>query len=78
MHHVGTPAVAYVIAIVGNARNVPDADKIYFVGWRRNSDGEHVSDGNYLKTLAIVGEEAARNLRENNISSRWSDIPHDE
>ncbi|MBD5521645.1 MAG: hypothetical protein HDR03_10615 [Lachnospiraceae bacterium] len=78
MHHVATPAVATMIAIICNARNVPDADKIYFVGWRKNSDGQQVSPENYLKTLAIVGEEVARNLRENNISSRWSDIPHDE
>lgn len=78
MHHAGTPAVADMIAIVGKARNVPDEDKIYFKGWMKNPDGKNVSDGNYLKTLAIVGEVAASNLRANNISSCWSDIPNDE
>lgn len=77
-HHRRTPAVSDMIRIIGKTRNVPDADKIYFVRWRKNPDGEHVSDGNYLKTCSIVGEEAAQNLRENNISSCWSDIPHDE
>ncbi len=78
MHHTRTPAVADMIGIISRARNVPEANKIYFVGWKRNPDGQNVSDGNYLKTLAIVGEEVARNLRANNISSRWSDIPRDE
>lgn len=77
-HHTRTPAVADMIAVVGKSRNVPDEEKIYFVRWRRNPDGEHVSDGNYIKTCSIVGEEVANNLRANNISSCWSDIPHDE
>lgn len=77
-HHTKKPAVAEMIAVVGTTRNVPDADKIYFVRWRKNPDGEHVSDGNYWKTRSIVGEAVANNLRANNISSCWSDIPHDE
>lgn len=77
-HHIMTPAVSDMIRIVGISRNVPDAEKIYFVRWRRNPDGEHVSDGNYVKTCSIVGEEFANNLRDNNISSCWSNIPRDE
>lgn len=67
-----------MISVVSISRNVPDSAKIYFVRWRRNPDGEHVSNGNYLKTCSIVGEVVANNLRANNISSCWSDIPHDE
>lgn len=77
-HHTRTPAISEMISVVSAKRNVADADKIYFVRWRRNSDGEHVSNGNYIKTCSIVGEEAANILRENNISSCWSDIPQDE
>ncbi len=77
-HHNGTPAVAEMIAIVSRTRNVPDEDKIYFTGWRKNPDGTHVSDGNYWKTCSIVGEDNANHLRNNNISSCWSDLPQEE
>jgi hypothetical protein len=76
-HHV-SPTVADMAKVIGASRNIPDKNKIYFVCWRKNPNGSHVSDGNYLKTSSIVGEEVANNLRENNISSCWSDIPRDE
>lgn len=76
--HQGAPAVADMVRIVSTSRNIPDEDKIYFVCWRKNPDDKSVSDGNYIKTCSIVGEKIADNLRKNNISSCWSDIPHDE
>lgn len=78
VQHARSPVVHEMIAVVGSARNVPDEDRIYFIGWRKNPDGSHVSRGNYWKTCSIVGEKAANDLCKNNISSCWSDIPHDE
>lgn len=78
MRHDRTPSVSMMISIIGTARNVPDSEKIYFTHWKKNPDGAHVSEGNYWKTRSIVGEETANYFRKKNISSCWSDIPHDE
>lgn len=59
-------------------RDVEDADKIYFCGFRHNSANESVSDRNYEKTRIAFGDRIADMLRRENVSTRWTDIVGDE
>ena len=54
--------------------NIPDNEKIYFLGWN-----DHLIDGkraqNFEKTRAILGDAVADFCIKNNISSLWTHIP---
>ena len=65
------PSYSDVIVIASKKRSIEDADKIYFCGWRRNTNGK-VTEKNYEKTLSAFGEEKARMSRNKNISSCWT------
>lgn len=55
-------------------RNIPEADKIYFKGWRSHeTDGRHVQ--NLEKTRLWLGNEAYEYCKKYNISSCWSNQP---
>jgi hypothetical protein len=55
-------------------RNVEEADKIYFIGWRDNSKwGTNVTESNLNKTRELLGEQAYLRCQQKNISSCWSD-----
>lgn len=55
-------------------RDVEEADKIWFCGWRDNtSEGKHVTSMNLIKTRRWLGEQAYLRCKEKNISSRWTD-----
>ena len=54
-------------------RDVEEADKIYFCGWRENSDKEHVSVKNLEKTKEYMGINAYNMSKQKNVSSRWTD-----
>lgn len=55
-------------------RNVPEAEKIYFKGWRSHeTDGRHAQ--NLEKTKQWLGDEAYEYCKKYNISSCWSEHP---
>lgn len=60
-------------------RDVEEADKIYFCGWKDNDiRGEKLSDKNLHKTRQLLDEEAYIMCKTYNISSRWTDEPNKE
>lgn len=54
---------------------VEEEDKIYFISYRTNPVGEHVTEANLAKTAAIIGELERDACREYNMSSCWTDDP---
>lgn len=55
-------------------RDVEEADKIYFCGWRNNEvRGENVTKKNLDKTLMLLGRAAFDRCRRHNTSSCWTD-----
>jgi hypothetical protein len=60
-------------------RDVEEADKVYFYGWKDNNiRNENVSQKNLAKTLSLWGIEAHNFCRDYNYSTRWTDIPREE
>ena len=55
-------------------RNVKEADKIYFAGWRSHQDPEvrDVTERNLEKTRRLLGEDAYRRCLKYRISSAWT------
>lgn len=57
-------------------RDIPDSEKIYFLGWNN-----HLADGkkarNIEKTRLLLGDTVADFCEKNNISSLWTDIPRE-
>ena len=59
-------------SIIHYRRNVEEADKTYFVGFRDNNKlGCQVR--NLDKTRKLMGEEAYARCKEENLSTRWTD-----
>ena len=58
-------------------RDVEEADKNYFVGWRLHRDPEvrDVTERNLEKTRRLLGEDAYLHCREHRISTAWTDDP---
>lgn len=57
-------------------RNVEDAHKRFFCGWRDNKvRGERVTAQNLKKTRELMGPKTADTCQQKNISSCWTDIP---
>lgn len=52
--------------------NVPDADKIYFYGWKFYTDSEKNAK-NFEKTRRLLGDDAYFFCKEHDISSCWTD-----
>jgi len=66
------------LEVLRNSRNIEENERIYFCGWRNNNINERVSDENLYKTKIAFGDEYFNICRQNNISSRWTDIPNAE
>lgn len=49
-----------------------EPDKIYFLGWRHNTDGRNVTPGNLAKTSTLMSPDTADRCRRSNTSSRWT------
>lgn len=68
--HVQPHEIAYY------KKEIPECEKIYFLGWN-----DHQLDGrkarNFQKTRALLGDAVADFCERNNISSLWTDIPHE-
>jgi hypothetical protein len=52
--------------------DVEEADKVYFVGWRNNPVGAHVTAENLAKTERLIGRGAREACARLNISSCWT------
>jgi hypothetical protein len=62
--------------VLSYRRDVMEADKIYFCGWKDNTlTGERVSDANLKKTLEAFGQRVFELCKKRNISSKWTDDP---
>ena len=58
------------------SRDIEEADRVYFCGWRDNTvRGEHVSSANLRKTRDWLGLPAFLSCQRRNISSCWTDDP---
>lgn len=55
-------------------RNIEEADKIYFAGWRPHNDSRvrDVTERNLEKTRRLLGEDAYRRCLKHRISSAWT------
>lgn len=63
--------------IAVHVRDVEEADKIYFCGWKNNNEEKsHVTEDNLRKTKEFLGCQAYLICKEKNISSRWTDLEH--
>lgn len=59
-------------------RNIEEASKIYFIGYRDNTKyGGHVTKQSYGKTCKAFGKNEANFLKSKNISTRWTDNAKD-
>lgn len=57
-------------------RDVDEADKKYFVGWRNHKgQGTDVTDKNLEKTRLLLGEDAHKTCKTRRISSVWTNNP---
>ena len=62
--------------IVARYREVEEADKLYFMGWRHNTPrGTRVTEPNLEKTRVLLGWQAFDLCRRANVSSCWTDDP---
>lgn len=58
---------------------IEDSKRIYFLSWLDNDKSRHsVSQENLEKTRTLLGYEEYLLCKKNNISSRWTNIPHSE
>ncbi len=73
------PSPSEMARTVNNTIETADeADKIYFCKWKNLPFGQKVSEANFYKTCALIGYEDALRLRDNGISSCWTDDPNEE
>ena len=56
------------------SRNIEEADKVYFAGWRPHHDPgvRDVTERNLEKTRLLLGEDAYRRCLKHRISSAWT------
>lgn len=60
--------------VVVYRRDVDEAHKVFFCGWRDNTvRGEHVTETNLDKTLKLLGRRARDFCARHNTSSCWTD-----
>ena len=70
-HYSGRSVQPHEVAI-HKSRNVSEADKIYFCGWRFYTDSERHAR-NFEKTKKWLGDEAYEFCKIHDISSCWTD-----
>lgn len=75
---MNAPSYKEVIQVASLKRNIEEADKIYFCGWRSNPPGSSVREKNLEKTRSAFGDQIADMCKQKNISSRWTDIDSEE
>lgn len=75
---MNAPSYKEVIQVASLKRNLEEADKIYFCGWRSNPLGSSVREKNLEKTRSAFGDQIADMCKQKNISSRWTDIDSEE
>lgn len=62
--------------VVARYRDMEEADKLYFIGWRHNTPrGTHVTAANLEKTRVLLGWRAFDACQSGNVSSCWTDDP---
>lgn len=62
--------------IASYRRDVEEADKKYFCGWRNNKlENKKVTLKNLEKTRALIDEKTYVFCKDHNISTRWTDEP---
>lgn len=67
----------YVENICQYKSDFEDPNKVYFYGWKDNEiNNEKQSPQNYIKTLYLLGKDAAYMCRKFNISSKWTNNPN--
>lgn len=55
------------------SKDIEEADKIYFFGWKDNTtDGKQVTISNLEKTKKLLGNKAFLTCKSKNISSKWT------
>lgn len=59
-------------------RDIEEADKIYFLGFRNNPSNQSVTPKNYEKTILAFGTKIANSLKQHNISTRWTPYKNEE
>lgn len=60
--------------VVRFRRDVEEADKVYYCGWRDNTvRGETVTEKNLRKTRELLGQKAYERCKAKNLSTCWTD-----
>lgn len=59
-------------------KDIEEADKIYFLGFRNNPSNQGVSQKNFEKTNLAFGSKIANSLKQHNISTRWTPYKSEE
>lgn len=72
------PNVGEVITAISIVRKIEHGEQPYLCGTRRNTKGANVTQKNYEKTRLAFGEKIAQLLKQNNISTCWSDNEREE
>jgi len=70
-----TPNHTDILRTVSQKRDVEEADKIYFLRWKKLPEGQNVSPENKQKTSIAFGESRAEVCANSRISSCWTDRP---
>ena len=72
---MATPNYTDILRIVSPKRDVEEADKIYFLCWKKLPEGQNVSPENKKKTSIAFGESRVEVCANSRISSCWTDRP---
>ena len=72
------PNYGNILKVASKKRKIEEASKIYFCGWKRNTDGKNVRLPNLEKTRSAFGDKMAEISLMKNISSCWSDCESEE
>lgn len=67
------PNASDILREVSKNRDIEDADKVYFLCFKRLPEGQKVSPKNYEKTSFAFGEKKADLFRKERISTCWTD-----
>lgn len=73
---INNPHYTDILQTVSQTREIEEADKIYFMGWKKLHAGQNVSSQNAEKTLSVFGEKIAKLSVRSRISSCWTDQPN--
>lgn len=62
-----------ILSVSSATRDIEEENKIYFLAWRDNPIGNHVTELNLEKTRLAFGDKIAKISKKINKSSRWTD-----